>query len=555
MKKTFLGLLFAVILNGLINVNLYAYDNYIINSVTPQIVRVGISDNYFSNYLFDRVSITSSNDFVVTDNYTGEAEFKGYEIANIQYYNGSYSVYKDSKVVLKTQNDLKIISTNATPLQIVGLKRKGKPALYSGSIELTKSKTKTDRFAIVNVLPLQTYLKGVVPNEMPTSFGEEALKAQAILARNYVLKPRENYYKEFDICDSTACQVYFGANTQESLSDKAVDETQNIVVLYDNDLILAVYSSTAGGYTESYKNVFMQNMSGRIMSPHVPYLIGKPDNENLHKNLDNEEKAREFYTSTPETFDNTSPYFRWKREWSLQEFENTISKTLKTVKNTGFLRTKYEVDYNDPNYFGHLKSIYINKRGVSGKIVALTLITDKNEFTVYKELIVRKVLQNGGKILPSANVIFDIVNENGSQKVIATGGGLGHGVGMSQWGAGAMAKKGYKYDNIIHHYYTDVNIAVKPVFVTANTSQTTEFFIESKNLIKNSILRIDNNFKNSEINIIINDKRLDDNLKNKLVRDEKVKISDYLKKGKNIITYDIKSNNTTKKSKFWIELE
>ena len=84
MKRTFWGLLFAFIINGLINVNLYAYDNYIINSVTPQIVRVGISDNYFSNYLFDRVSITSSNDFVVTDNYTGEAEFKGYEIANIQ---------------------------------------------------------------------------------------------------------------------------------------------------------------------------------------------------------------------------------------------------------------------------------------------------------------------------------------------------------------------------------------------------------------------------------------------------------------------------------------
>ena len=164
-------------------------------------------------------------------------------------------------------------------------------------------------------------------------------------------------------------------------------------------------------------------------------------------------------------------------------------------------------------------------------------------------------MQNGGKILPSANAFFDIINENNSVKIIATGGGLGHGVGMSQWGAGAMAKKGYKYDDIIHHYYTNVNIAVKPILVSANTSQSIEFFIENKNLIKNSILRIDNNFRNSEINIIINDKVLEDNLKNKLIRDEKVKISDYLKKGKNIITYDIKSNNTTKKAKFWIELE
>ena len=183
------------------------------------------------------------------------------------------------------------------------------------------------------------------------------------------------------------------------------------------------------------------------------------------------------------------------------------------------------------------------------------MVTDKNEFTIYKELIIRKVLQNGGKILPSANVFFDIVNENGLSKVIATGGGLGHGVGMSQWGAGTMAKNGYKYDDIIHHYYTDVNIAVKPVWINANTQQSTEFFIENKNLIKKSILRIDNNFKNSEINIIINDKSLDENMVNKLIRDKHLKISDYLKKGKNIITYDVKSNNTAKKSKFWIELE
>ena len=140
MKRIVSGILFTFILCGFICTKLFAKGNYIIQSITPQIVRVGISDNYFSNYLFDRVSITSANDFVITDNYTGEIEFKGYETANIQFYNGSFSVYKDSKSVLKTQNDLKIISINSTPLQIVGLKRKGKPALYSGSIELTTSR-------------------------------------------------------------------------------------------------------------------------------------------------------------------------------------------------------------------------------------------------------------------------------------------------------------------------------------------------------------------------------------------------------------------------------
>ena len=557
MKRFILGLFFIIIANGFVNENLFAEDIYLINSVTPQFVRVGISDNSFSNYLFDRISFTSEGDFVVSDNSTAEYEFKAGEIANIQYYKGIFEVFKDTKPVLKMENKPYISSVNGKPIGIVGLKRKGKQALYSGSIELEAGITKPDKFAVVNVLPLQQYLKGVVPNEMPTNFGLEALKAQAVLARNYVLKPRESYYKEFGICDSTACQVYFGANTQESLSDKAVDETENIVVLYDNDLILAVYSSTAGGHTESYKNVFMQNMSGRIMSPNVPYLIGKSDNHDIPKNLENEEKMREFYSSAPETFDNDSPYFRWKREWQIKELENILSKNIKSVKNTGFVRTKRDVDYNDNNYFGHLKSININKRGVSGKVVALTLVTDTNEFTLYKELIIRKVFQNNGKMLPSANVFFDIEQDENTKeyKVIATGGGLGHGVGMSQWGAGAMAKKGYKYDDIIHHYYTDVNLALKPVGIKSDMPFTIEFFVENNKSAKNSVLRLDNNFHFSELNIIINGKYLENNMKNKLTKDGKIPIGNYLKKGKNIVTYELKSNNTSKEAKFWIELE
>ena len=555
MNRIISGIVIAFILCGFLNCELFAKDSFIISSITPQIVRVGISDNYFSNYLFNKTSITSVSDYVLSDNYSGEVELKGNEVININFYNGEFTVYKDSELIFKTQKDIHLISTNGSAFQIIGLKRKGKTALYSGSIELIKGKTKTDKFAIVNVLPLQTYLKGVVPNEMPTSFGIEALKAQAVLARNYVLKPRENYYKEFDICDSTACQVYFGANTQEPLSDKAVDETQNIVVMYDSDLILAVYSSTAGGYTESYKNVFMQNMQGRIMSPNVPYLIGKPDKDSININLDTEEKAREFYSSSPDTFDNSSPYFRWKREWDIKDFENTVSKNIKSLKNTGFIRTKYNVDYNDKNYFGKLKSVFINKRGVSGKVVALTLITDKNEFTIYKELIIRKVLQNQGKLLPSANVFFDVVNDDGKMKVVATGGGFGHGVGMSQWGAGSMAKQGYKFDDIIHHYYTDVNLSVKPVYVAANQPQTIEFYVDNKASVKKAVLRFEKDFNFSLSDIIINDKPLEDSLASFWSKEEKIKISDYLKKGKNIITYNIKSNNTTKKIKFWVELE
>lgn len=552
MKRIILGLFFILFFCS--GNNLFADDSAVINYATPQIVRVGISDNSFSNYLFNKVSVTSDYDFVISDNSTGEIQVPAGNIADISFSKGTFEVVVDKDSILKTNNKLYIISPVGQTINIVGLKRKSKQAKYFGCIELEISKAKPDKFAIVNVLPLQTYLKGVVPNEMPVSFGLEALKAQSILARNYVLKPRENYYKEFDICDSTACQVYFGANTHEPLSDKAVDETENIVVTYENDLILAVYSSTAGGYTESYKNVFMQNMNGRIMSPHVPYLIGVSDVDVLP--MDVEERARAFYSSTPETFDNKSPYFRWKYEWTQDELEKILTKTLPTVKNTGFVRTKKDADYTKSDFLGHIKSIFVNKRGESGKVVALTIVTDKNEFTVYKELIIRKVFLYNNKLLPSANIVFDIVPDEmtGKNKIVVTGGGLGHGVGMSQWGAGAMAKKGYEYNDIIHHYYTDVKLAVNPIILKSGNKITREFFIDKSNH-KKAVLKFDKNVHFSDLNIIINNKYLDSSDKKKLQKNGIAGITHYLKKGKNVITCEMNVGSKDKQAKFFIELE
>lgn len=91
---------------------------------------------------------------------------------------------------------------------------------------------------------------------MPVSFGLEALKAQSVAARNYVLSPRTKASANYDVVDSVASQVYYGANTEKPLSNQAVEETEGIVAIYNWDLILAQYSSTAGGYTESYANAF-----------------------------------------------------------------------------------------------------------------------------------------------------------------------------------------------------------------------------------------------------------------------------------------------------------
>lgn len=128
--------------------------------------------------------------------------------------------------------------------------------------DLGNGKTK-----VINELPLETYLRGVVPSELgPKIFPElEALKAQAVAARTYTLKNMGRYKRKgYDICDTPACQAYEGAKNEHSLSDLAVRETADIVLYHENRLIDALYTSTCGGTTENVENVF----SGRV----EPYL-------------------------------------------------------------------------------------------------------------------------------------------------------------------------------------------------------------------------------------------------------------------------------------------
>jgi SpoIID/LytB domain protein len=220
-----------------------------------------------------------------------------------------------------------VVSSENGFVTIPNLKRVGKPAYYRGTFEITKAPSKNDLFNVINILDLQSYLQGVVPNEMPVRFGLEALKAQTVAARNYVLTPRTQAYDEFNVVDSVSSQVYFGANTEADLATRAVMETDGIVALYDNDLILTLYSSTAGGYTESYAYAFSDPTTKAFPSISKPYLIAVPDKE-YFDSLDDEEKAKEFYKSRVPSYDIDSPYYRWQKTWAVGELENVLKKTM-----------------------------------------------------------------------------------------------------------------------------------------------------------------------------------------------------------------------------------
>ncbi|PIE90329.1 MAG: hypothetical protein CR997_06985 [Acidobacteria bacterium] len=127
-------------------------------------------------------------------------------------------------------------------------------------------------FRVINYLPLETYLRGVVPGEMgPVVYPRlEALKAQAVAARTYALKNMGKFKKQgFDICDTPYCQVYKGVQVEHELTDQAIKETEGLVLVYDGKMIDALYTSTCGGETDPVQNVFPR----KTKQPE-PYLAG-----------------------------------------------------------------------------------------------------------------------------------------------------------------------------------------------------------------------------------------------------------------------------------------
>jgi len=168
---------------------------------------------------------------------------------------------------------------------------------------------------------------------------------------------------------------------------------------------------------------------------------------------------------------------------------------------------------------------------------------------VQKELIIRRVFQKSAKPLPSANIIFDLTKDNKGdlEKICVTGGGFGHGVGMSQWGAGMMASMGYSYDEILKHYYTGIQTVTAPVTLTNELNQDTETLVfYTKN--KNTVLKIENKFQFTNLTVVINRKQLNLEIAPHPFKLVEVDITAYVHTGRNQITFMLPYTDKHKKS-------
>jgi peptidoglycan hydrolase-like amidase len=230
-------------------------------AATEPAVRIGLSQNAST------VTVRSASAFTVEQRTTRSAAFStvlaldpeatgSLKKSDLQY---RTTVELDGDVILVMPPGAHVrIAPAGAPLEIG-------TAAYRGALEVFPNTRHT--LTVVNELPLEDYLRGVVPNELnPTTFGQvEALKAQAVAARTYIQRNLGQYSKEdYDVCATDACQVYLGLRTEDPLATQAIDATRGVVATYDGKPINALYSSTCGGRTEDAQNIFGEK---------VPYLV------------------------------------------------------------------------------------------------------------------------------------------------------------------------------------------------------------------------------------------------------------------------------------------
>src|SRR5579883_2561296 len=225
-------------------------------------VRIGLTQNAAT------VTLRASTAFAVQQNRTRTAKFTmvlaldpaasgAITKANLQY-RTLVELDGGKLIVLGKNEKVRVDPPGDTPVEFDN-------KTYRGIVEVFGNARNT--FTVVNELPLEQYLLGVVPNELsPTTFGQiEALKAQAVAARTYVARNSGQYKNEgYDICATDACQVYQGQGTENPLTTQAVTETRGVIATYQDQPINALYSSTCGGKTEDAENIFDEK---------IPYLV------------------------------------------------------------------------------------------------------------------------------------------------------------------------------------------------------------------------------------------------------------------------------------------
>ncbi len=281
----------------------------------------------------------------------------------------------------------------------------------------------------VNVVTLDEYVQGIIASEMPAGFPQEALRAQAVLARTYALKHKSKHKAYgYDLCDAQNCQVYGGVTAETEAGNTAVENTLGQVMTYQNKPIESVFSANCGGATQSAKD------AGWTETPYLNTVSDYQKFDFSHLEPYHFKSLLQYPSAAYSKYNKhvSLAAFRWARVVSEPELREVIKNQKKDI--------------------GQITALIPQQRSRAGYVTKLLVKGTKGSVTLHKENVIRNNLSLG--MLRSSYFIVQPNYQNRQLKYfIFYGGGWGHGVGFCQTGAAGRADAGQDYKTILQHYF------------------------------------------------------------------------------------------------------
>ena len=278
---------------------------------------------------------------------------------------------------------------------------------YRGNLEFV---VESGGLAAINELTIEDYLRGVVPAEMPSSWPAEALKAQAVAARNFALQQVETTRGgSFHVTNNESSQVYGGYDAEAPATNRAIEETRGVVMLSRGSLIMAVFHSSSGGFIENSEDVWLNKL---------PYITYKND-----------------------PYDKNDKHYKWCVTYTAEQLAEQFRKA-------GYdFEIVQDIEERARTTSGaRVEKIAVKGEGPAGERMTVEISNADNV----------RIALGLKSALFTLEKIFDQDKNLAAVKI--TGSGWGHGLGMSQWGANGMASQGYAYQDILKYYYSGINL-------------------------------------------------------------------------------------------------
>lgn len=339
---------------------------------------------------------------------------------------------------------------------------------YLGNMELT---VREGKIRIINTLPTERYLYGVVPYEMSNTFPVESLKAQAVCARGYALANCSKYRdRDYDILDTSSDQVYHGYASKYTRAIAAVDETYGQVLTYEGDIIQAYYTASNGGQTE---------LTGNVWKESLPYYVQRDDPFDTENPFSLEDKSfipAQFNDETRKLMDTLVLNMLQEKANYAAGGEVTLVSTVRILA--------YDPIYEPPSRRYKKADVVIMVSSADGSRNGQVTVTLFFEDLLYSKDNPKGIFNTANTTLrlrgAETGAVF--VDEKQYEGWFLTNRRYGHGVGLSQRGAQQRATVGQSYTQIVSFYYADTALCTKGTYEAAPKLKSKKYTISESHI-------------------------------------------------------------------------